>query len=223
MTEQETIKLLSIARSVWPSMMIERETIRAWQAALADLSADAAQVAMMRHIRLSPFEPHPADVRRNVVEMIYADAMPWEDAWRELTETARTYGLAIYDDQRGYIAPYVIGPTDADGRPIDHPDTRSYPGRSAWSGWSSDAVAGAVDAIGYRTFLLTDARDLNTMRAQFRDIYNATSARRAVDLQAGNAILPRVAAETALRRDEGPQAIGNTLAAIKAGMGRHAT
>lgn len=215
MNTKETAHLLAVARAVWPGMYVGQETIAIWTRVLIDIDPAEAASALERHIKLSAFEPHPADIRRNVVEARTSNDARWEDAWRELTETARRYGLRIEDEHRGYLPPYAIGPTRDDGSVIeDHPDTRRYPGLAAWPGWSSSAVARAVNAIGYRAFLLTDETGYGTIRAQFRDVFNAEKEREAVSAQSGETYMGLDAAETGRSGAEGPKAIKHTLNAI---------
>lgn len=215
MNENGTMKLLAVAMTVWPSMTVADDTIRVWHAALADLDEDTALAAMERHIKLSAFEPRPADIRRNVVEALHSGQPTWEDGWQELVATAKTYGRSLDDPGRGYLPPYSIGPLDEHGQAIaGHPDTRSYPGRPAWTGWSSRVVKRAVDTIGYDAFLMADESTYGTLRAQFRDVFTATIESAAVSLRAGNEDMPLIGPETGRQRVEGLNPIGNTLASI---------
>lgn len=220
MNTKETAQLLAWTRAVWSEMYVDRETIAVWQRALDDVDADDARDALDRHVKLSPFAPRPADIRRNIVEIKTINDARWEDGWAELTSVAKTYGTKIADDDRGYLEPYAVGPPDETGRvDLDHPDTKHYPGRPPWPGWSSDIVERAVQTIGYRAFLLADESQYGTLRAQFRDSFSAETLRRSVFEQTGMTDMRRIRAETCHQRAEIPKSIKDTLDEIQIGRG----
>jgi hypothetical protein len=89
---QETVGLLRLVASGWPSMKISEYTADVWHPALEDIPFTDAAAAVTRLIRTSSAYIAPADIRREA----YRDAgmlAPIEDrAWDNITRVATAQG-----------------------------------------------------------------------------------------------------------------------------------
>ena len=188
MNRMETIKLLRVARTVWPDLPASEDAITAWCWAFEDMSYPDVEAALAIHIRTSPFAPKPADLRKPIAETVAGE--PWEAAWDELMATVRRYGIYWADDRF----------TKRD-----------------WAGWSSPDVEAAVRHIGYREVCMADTDQLGILRAQFRDGYRSGQQRRVRDVQTGakdlvTALRERSGAERSEPRGTGePAAIADIV------------
>lgn len=157
MERVEMAKLLRIARTVWPDIAVDTDTVTAWSWALESFPYGAVESALKDWIRASPFAPKPADLSK-IISEASAAGEPWETAWDELMATIRRYGIYYADDRFR---------------------------KDDWPGWSSHDVEAAVRHIGYREVCGADTDQLGTVRAQFRDAYVNAQKRRVRDVQTG--------------------------------------
>ncbi len=92
MNPQETVGLLRLVASGWPSMKISEYTADVWHPALEDIPFTDAAAAVTRLIRTSSAYIAPADIRREA----YRDAgmlAPIEDrAWENINRVATAQG-----------------------------------------------------------------------------------------------------------------------------------
>jgi hypothetical protein len=167
MDQLEATKILRLVRTTWPEVPLSEESIMVWTLLFDDMPYAAVEQALKIHMRTSPFAPKPADLRKPIADAA-ADTAPWEEAWTELMRTVRKHGWILF----------------ADGH-----DT--YRHATDWPGWSTPEIKAAVEVIGYRNVCMSEEKDLNTLRAQFRDSYTNICKRKQTAVQVGDAALPR--------------------------------
>jgi hypothetical protein len=161
MNRNEAAKLVAILSAAYPSAPTRTETAYAYHLALSDVPYPAAERAVAILIRTSTFMPTPAEIRGVLAEAA-TGIDPWETAWGELMTTIRRHGSYLF-------------------RHAAHRD---------WPGWSDELVAAAVNHVGYEQVCAADAEQLPTIRAQFRNVYEAGAKRRTKAIQTGDAALP---------------------------------
>ncbi|MEG1074909.1 MAG: replicative helicase loader/inhibitor [Ruthenibacterium sp.] len=80
MTRDEVKTLMAAIRAVWPkfcdSDTNRKAAIDLWAVALADADITATQAALVEHIKVSVYEPKPADLLRLVPQEKWMRACP---------------------------------------------------------------------------------------------------------------------------------------------------
>jgi hypothetical protein len=161
MNRKEAAQLVAVMAAAYPTAKVQDETAVAYHLLLSDVPYDAAVRAFTILGRTSKFMPTPAEIREVLADAV-SDIDPWETAWDELMTTIRRHGSYLF-------------------RHAAHRD---------WPGWSDELVAAAVNHVGYEQVCAADAEQLPTIRAQFRNVYEAGAKRRTKAIQTGDAALP---------------------------------
>jgi hypothetical protein len=169
MTIDEAQELIAVLMAVYPKHPVQTQTPRAYAMVMRDISVEDAMGAAEAWMRTSPHFPTPADLIGILAEA-RAVTPAWEDAWAEVMRTMKTWG------------PYI---------------THQIHPAGPFPGWSSDALAAAVQAAGgYEAICMCEMDKLPTLRAQFRDFFKArrerelTAIRRGPALPAGDNVRP---------------------------------
>lgn len=160
MTRSEAAKLVAILAAL-PNAKVNEQSAVLYYLALEDIAYKDAERAVAILIRTTKFMPTPAEIRE-VLADAQIDVPQWEEAWHEFMRVVRRYGVYFVDDR------------------YSKPD---------WSGWSSDAVADAVQHVGFRNACMSDESNDSTLKAQFRNFYEGQRKRRQRALQVGAAAI----------------------------------
>ena len=104
MTRDETLKLLFLIRELYPGKFPEmgkdqlRATAVTWQSVLDDIDFSLAQMALKRHVSLSPFPPAVSEIRESAAALRDPDSgITGDQAWRLVLDAVREYGYARKD------------------------------------------------------------------------------------------------------------------------------
>lgn len=169
MNRTESAKLVAILTAAYPSAQVRPETSTAYAMALADIPFELGEQAVAVLLRTNKFLPTPAEIREALVDAATQDQPSWEQAWKELERTIGRFGSLLLMQGDSYDA---------------------YRERYGWTGWSTPEVEEAVDFIGYRNVCMSENSDLPTIRAQFRNCYEAIVQRKRKAMQIGSAAIP---------------------------------
>lgn len=164
MNRNEAAKLVAILSAAYPAAQIRPETDIAYHLALSDIPYPVAEQAVAILLRTSKFMPTAAEIREVLAEAATSIA-PWESAWDEVADVVHRHGYYLFRH-------------------------RTSSRHGDWTGWSSDLIEAAVNHVGYDNLCMTPLDKLPTLRAQFRDYYQAEAARRKQAVQIGDAALP---------------------------------
>jgi hypothetical protein len=119
MTPTETVKLVKVIRSLWPSMRLDEHTPDAWHVVLDDITLDDALSAVRYLARARTGYIQPADIRRRIADA--AGLLPPTEA-EALADAARIAGLRGEGASKLHPATYrayraMGGPTSFEGPP----------------------------------------------------------------------------------------------------------
>lgn len=160
MTKSEAAKLVAILAAL-PNAKVNEQSAMLYYLALEDIAYADAERAVAILIRTSKFMPTPAEIREVLTDALI-DIPQWEEAWNEFLRVVKRYGVYFTDDR------YT---------------------KHGWGGWSSQAVADAVQHVGFRNACMSDESNDATIKAQFRNFYEGQRKRRQRALQVGAAAI----------------------------------
>lgn len=93
MTRKETARVLAILRTIWPTTIIDEDTITAYQLALGNEEYPSMVTATGQWMRTGKFFPKPAELLEIVaVDRVSGDIIPGE-AWAEVLREAGRVGV----------------------------------------------------------------------------------------------------------------------------------
>ena len=149
MSKAEWLKIATELQARWPHKPIPQESIAIWFDDLRDLEHAQVRTAVLAIYRDGrEWAPNGAQIRAKVVDLTRDDPSEGE-AWQIAMTACKRFGASI---------------------------PQNIEDAMAWIAVSSPAVLFAVQRFGYRDLCLTE--NLDTARAQFRDIYRAVRSRR---------------------------------------------
>lgn len=159
-TQKELLVLIGTLTNAYPRTELSKQTISLYIEMLADLDIDLLNAAVHQHIAESEWFPTVAALRNKVAELqqMTRQSQDWGAAWGVVMDAANRLG---YDEvmQQGLENVFV------------DPLTLSV-----------------VKQIRWREICYADLETLNTLRAQFRDMYQAAQERRTKELK----LIPQV-------------------------------
>lgn len=159
-TQNEILFLLTTLATAYPRFELTQQTVGLYVEMLADLDVGLLNAAVHQHIAESEWFPSVAALRNKVVELqqMTRQNQDWGAAWGVVMDAANRLG---YDEvmQQGLENVFV------------DPLTLSV-----------------VKQIRWREICYADLDTLNTLRAQFRDMYQAAQERRTKELK----LIPQV-------------------------------
>ena len=147
-TPSEVMKILSVLAAAYPNFRLQKATIDIYAKLLADIDADELAVAAEQSVAESEFFPTVAKIREHVLAA-------------HKSSTAIPDWTLAWQDVIGKAS--AIGYEEGMRRRLDifiHPANET-----------------AVRRVGWRDICYCETDQLNTLRAQFRDIYNAMIGR----------------------------------------------
>jgi hypothetical protein len=138
MTIDETRQLFELLSGMYPTLKVEKNTIKGYHLMLADVPLPVMLAALPAVLSEHPTFCPTAPQLRNAVMASAVDALPTAaEAWEQVEAEIRRVGSW--------------------GRPR----------------FSDPLVARAVTAIGWQEICLTELEQMGTLRAQFRDLFQA--------------------------------------------------
>lgn len=192
--QQRVAEALDRTRRAYPHSRVTDDQLNEYVDDLDDLPAEAVVQAITECRRTGEFFPTLAAIRTRAVEVVGGEFfVDPEVAWGEVRRNAERFGVS---GTRVTWAP--------DG---EHAvEVRME--------WSSPLIAEAVESIGWRDICLVDDKQLNTIRAQFRDSLSAIQRRKKDAVVSG-----RTGLDTAALPDGSPgRKLHSAVAALADGM-----
>lgn len=94
MTIEEFTKVAAVIRSAYPkdNILTTKEAVDVWYMLLDDLSYDAAQAAVVKHISNNRFAPSIAEIRELATEVVEGAIPDWGEGWGQLQRAIGKYG-----------------------------------------------------------------------------------------------------------------------------------
>lgn len=143
-TPNEVMKILSVLAAAYPNFKMQKATIDVYAKLLAEYDADELATAAEQAVADSEFFPTVAKIREKLFAARKSStAVP---DWTQAWENVR-YAIRRYGFEEGMRLDLHI--------------------------FADPHIETAVRRVGWRDICMCDEDQLNTLRAQFRDIYNA--------------------------------------------------
>lgn len=94
MTRDEFKTLAKGMKAVYtkPEFLPDRGAFEVWFSLLEDLSYEAANMAIQKHMATNKFPPTIADIRENAASVMRGDVPDWSDGWEQVLRLIRKYG-----------------------------------------------------------------------------------------------------------------------------------
>jgi hypothetical protein len=99
LTTRETSVLLGILRVTYPRFYADispdevKIIVETWTFMLSDTTLDVAKIALQRLIAMNKFPPSIAEMRESIVAVKYSLLPDAGDAWGEVNNAIRKYGI----------------------------------------------------------------------------------------------------------------------------------
>ncbi len=160
MNLEESVKLIAVLKAAYPNAPVTQETPLAYQRGLGDLDYETVSAAAALAMRASKFLPTIAELRTIIAEAM-VNLPPWEEAWRQIVEARREYGIYA---------------------PPDNP---------LMAAWPEEVRQALRVVGGYETVCWVERDQERTLMAHFRDAYTRIRERAVREAQYGDVRLPQ--------------------------------
>ena len=91
MNRAECARILAVIAAAYTAFAVDDLVLGVWHTKFEDLTYQAAETALRRHLALSPFPPTIADIRKQVAAVFGPEDITAGDAWGELMEAVRRF------------------------------------------------------------------------------------------------------------------------------------
>lgn len=118
MDKKDVLKLIAICGANyrnWPEPGKEQVTVALWERTFADVDFRHAQLAIEKFIVESPFPPTVADIRQRLVDVVVPDVPTGIEAWAEVIQAIRRYGIYGQEKAIASLAPLTRKVVEAIG------------------------------------------------------------------------------------------------------------